>query len=154
MGIKVKGVKEAKQNLNKLIKDVQGRKAVRAVKSAAIIIASEAATLTPIDSSTLINSQFTEIEESGSRIIGKIGYSARYAAAVHNASGKLKGQPRADFGMTSNRSAFGPQKPVAFGGGTGNGNYWDPNAEPHFLTKGAAKAKDSVDAVMKKELSL
>jgi hypothetical protein len=29
---------------------------------------------------------------------------------------KLKGQPRAHFGVTSNRSEFGPQKPKEFGG--------------------------------------
>lgn len=154
MGVKVKGIRQAQHNLNALIDDIQGKKAVRAVKSATIIIGSEAAILTPVDTSTLINSQYTEVQPIGAKVVGKIGYTARYAAAVHNASGKLKGKPRADFGMTSNRSEFGPQKPTAFGGGTKTGNYWDPNAEPHFLTKGATKAKDTVDAVMKKELSL
>lgn len=154
MGIKVKGIEQTKRNLNKLIDDIKGRKIARAIKSATIIIGTEAAVLTPVDTSNLINSQYTELLPQGSKIIGKIGYTASYAAAVHNASGKLKGQPRADFGITSNRSEFGPQKPVSFGGGTGNGNYWDPHAEPHFLTKGADKAKDTVDAVVKKELSL
>ncbi len=154
MGVKIKGVKQAQQNLNKLIDDIQGRKAVRAIKSATIIIGNEAAILTPVDTSTLINSQYTEVGLQGAKIIGKIGYTARYAAAVHNAAGKLKGQPRAHFGRTANHSEFGPKQSVEFGGGTGTGNYWDPNAEPHFLTKGAANAKDTVDAVVKKELSL
>ena len=87
-------------------------------------------------------------------ITGRVGYSANYAAYVHKASGKLKGQPRAHFGVTSNRSEFGPQKPKEFGGGTGTGNYWDPHGEPQFLTKGANDERDNVDAVMRKELSL
>jgi len=154
MGVKIKGVRQTQQNLDALIEDIKGRKAVRAIKSALIIIGSESAILTPRDTSTLVNSQFNELEIKGSKLIGKIGYSARYAAAVHNASGKLKGKPRAHFGRTANHSEFGPKKSVEFGGGTGQGNYWDPNAEPQFLTKGATKTKPTVDAIMKKELEL
>ncbi|MGE1562075.1 MULTISPECIES: HK97 gp10 family phage protein [unclassified Pantoea] len=154
MGVKVKGIQQAQRNMNALINDIEGRKIVRALKSATIIIGSEAAILTPRDTSTLINSQYTELLPQGSKIIGRIGYTASYAAAVHNASGKLKGKPRAHFGRTANHSEFGPKRSVEFGGGTGVGNYWDPNAEPQFLLKGAVKAKDTVDAVMKKELKL
>ncbi|MBJ8674871.1 HK97 gp10 family phage protein [Citrobacter freundii] len=154
MGAKVRGIREAKANLNRIIQDVRGRKVVRALQSAMILIGARAAYYTPIDTSTLINSQFREIDAGGVFITGRIGYSANYAAYVHEASGKLKGQPRAHFGVTSNRSEVGPQKPKEFGGGTGKGNYWDPHGEPQFLTKGANDERDNVDAVMRKELSL
>lgn len=154
MGVKVRGIREAKANLNRIIQDVQGRKVVRALQSAMILIGSRAAYYTPIDTSTLLNSQFREMVVNGTRITGRIGYSANYAAYVHAMTGKLKGQPRADFGMTSNRSGVGPKKPTAFGGGTGTGNYWDPHAEPQFLTKGANEERDAIDAVIKKEMSL
>jgi hypothetical protein len=72
---------------------------------------------------------------------------------VHEASGKLKGQPRAHFGVPAT-GLSSAQKPKEFGGGTGTGNYWDPHGEPQFLTKGANDERDNVDAVMRKELSL
>lgn len=107
-------------------------KAVRAMKSATYIIRTESATLTPIDTSTLINSQFDTVEISGTRITGRVGYSAKYALYVHNASGKLTGKPRSN----------------------GNGTYWSPGGEPQFLTKAAQRTKDLVDGVIKNEMKL
>lgn len=86
MGIKVKGISQAKKNLNALVGDIQGRKVVRAMQSALIIGGSQAALYTPIDTSTLINSQFREIIVNGNRVTGRVGYSANYAAYVHDPS--------------------------------------------------------------------
>lgn len=84
MSIKVKGIGQAKKNLNALVGDIQGRKVVRAMQSALIIGGSQAALYTPIDTSTLINSQFREITVNGNRVTGRVGYSANYAAYVHD----------------------------------------------------------------------
>jgi hypothetical protein len=54
MGIKVRGVKQSKAGLNRIINDVKGRKVVRALQSAMIIGSSQAALYTPIDTSTLL----------------------------------------------------------------------------------------------------
>ncbi|WP_324284773.1 HK97 gp10 family phage protein [Enterobacter ludwigii] len=86
MGIKVKGISQAKKNLNALVGDIQGRKAVRAMQSVLIIGGSQAALYTPIDTSTLINSQFREITINGTRVTGRVGYSADYATYVHDPS--------------------------------------------------------------------
>ncbi|CZU25865.1 TPA: HK97 gp10 family phage protein [Enterobacter hormaechei] len=86
MGIKVKGISQAKKNLNALVGDIQGRKVVRAMQSTLIIGGSQAALYTPIDTSTLINSQFREITVNGNRVTGRVGYSANYAAYVHDPS--------------------------------------------------------------------
>ncbi|KMK17798.1 hypothetical protein ABW09_12185 [Pluralibacter gergoviae] len=135
MGVKVRGIREAKANLNRIVGDIQGRKMVRAIKSALLIIAPEAAAGTPIGAtSTLINSQFQEVMVNGTRITGRIGYSANYAVYVHEAKGTLKGKPR----------------PASQGGG----NYWDPHGEPKFLEKAGERRKPDVDAVVKKEMSL
>ncbi|HDL7480796.1 TPA: HK97 gp10 family phage protein [Yersinia enterocolitica] len=88
MGAKVKGIREAKANLNRLINDIQGRKAVRAMTKALIIGASQAVLYTPIDTSTLINSQFRDISANGTRLTGRVGYSANYAIYVHDPSVK------------------------------------------------------------------
>ncbi|HID4130769.1 TPA: HK97 gp10 family phage protein [Pluralibacter gergoviae] len=84
MGVKVRGIREAKANLNRIVGDIQGRKVVRALQSALIIGSSQASLYTPIDTSTLINSQFREITTNGTRVTGRVGYSANYAVYVHD----------------------------------------------------------------------
>ncbi|WP_430689680.1 HK97 gp10 family phage protein [Klebsiella variicola] len=84
MGAKVRGIRQAKANLDRIIKDVQGRKVVRALQSAMLIGSSQAALYTPIDTSTLINSQFREITSNGVRVTGRVGYTANYAVFVHD----------------------------------------------------------------------
>lgn len=86
MGAKVTGIREAKINLNKLIGDIQGRKAMRAIQSALLIGGAQAALYTPIDTSTLINSQYRDISVNGMLITGRVGYSANYAVYVHDPS--------------------------------------------------------------------
>ncbi|RVS14019.1 HK97 gp10 family phage protein [Raoultella ornithinolytica] len=84
MGAKVRGIRQAKANLDRIIKDVQGRKVVRAIQSAILIGSAQAALYTPIDTSTLINSQFREITANGVRVTGRVGYTASYAVFVHD----------------------------------------------------------------------
>lgn len=59
-------------------------KAARGMTQALIIGASEASVLTPIDTSTLINSQFRNVSAEGGRIKGTVGYTASYAVPVHD----------------------------------------------------------------------
>ena len=84
MGAKVRGIRQAKANLDRIIKDVQGRKVVRALQSAMLIGSAQAALYTPLDTSTLINSQFREITSNGVRVTGRVGYTANYAVFVHD----------------------------------------------------------------------
>ncbi|MBX4822538.1 MULTISPECIES: HK97 gp10 family phage protein [Klebsiella/Raoultella group] len=84
MGAKVRGIRQAKANLDRIIKDVQGRKVVRALQSALLIGSAQAAIYTAIDTSTLINSQFREIIVNGVLITGRAGYTANYAVFVHD----------------------------------------------------------------------
>ena len=84
MGAKVRGIRQAKANLDRIIKDVQGRKVVRALQSAMLIGGAQAALYTPIDTSTLINSQYREITANGVRVTGRVGYTANYAVFVHD----------------------------------------------------------------------
>lgn len=84
MGIKVKGISQAKKHLNDVINDVKGRKVIRALQSAMILGAARAALYTPIDTSALLNSQFREIVTDGAVITGRVGYSTNYAVYVHD----------------------------------------------------------------------
>lgn len=84
MGVKVKGVNQVSRNVNRAIDNIQDRRVIRALTSAMIIGASQASIYTPIDTSYLLNSQFREIVVDGTRITGRVGYSASYAAYVHD----------------------------------------------------------------------
>lgn len=64
--------------------DATQRKAAAGVTKALILGASEASVLTPIDTSTLLNSQYRKVDAEGSRIVGTVGYTAQYALAVHD----------------------------------------------------------------------
>lgn len=141
MGVKIKGVRQAQQNLDALIGDIQGRKVLRAIKSALFIIAPEAAAITPVATSTLINSQFNEVMVNGTRTTGRIGYSANYALYVHNAPGKYLGTRKL--------------RPVDKGQAKGSMGYiWDKTGEPQFLAKAVEKTRDDVEAVIRKEMAL
>ena len=87
-----------------------------------------AQTMTPIDTSTLINSQYApQVDVQRGKVAGTLGYTASYAFAVHNASGKLAGQPREN----------------------GNGDYWDPSGEPGFLSKGFDQVQAYVPGILR-----
>ena len=132
MAAKLKGINEAIARTSQIVDEITATKVVRALKSATYIIRTEAATITPIDTSNFITRQFATIEVKGPRVTGKVGYSANYALYVHNASGKLKGMPRTN----------------------GNAVYWQPGGEPKFLTKAAEKTRSLVDDVIKKEMKI
>lgn len=117
-----------RKNLKKLVDKITGPMSEKTLTTALVIGGMYADMITPMDTGNLLRSRFREVEKSGNGWVGRYGYTASYAAAVHGMSGKLKGQPRADFGTT--------RAGQAFGGGTGVGNYWDPKGEPEFLTKG------------------
>jgi hypothetical protein len=64
--------------------DSRQRKAAAGMTKALILGASEASVLTPIDTSTLLNSQYRKVEQDGQRIVGTVGYTAEYALPVHD----------------------------------------------------------------------
>lgn len=70
-------------NLPRFI-DATERRAVRGMTQALILGASEASALTPIDTSNLLNSQYRDVSQDGPKVQGRVGYTAEYAAAVHD----------------------------------------------------------------------
>lgn len=70
-------------NLPQFVGDRQ-RRAARGMTQALVLGASEASVLTPIDTSTLLNSQFKKVDKQGDRIVGTVGYTADYALPVHD----------------------------------------------------------------------
>lgn len=124
----IKGVKRVRERIKQELKEIADKKTAEVLWRVGMIGGGYAALLTPVDTSFLINSQYQEIDNTPAGMQLRLGYTARYAEWVHDMPGTLKGQPREHFGKT--------REGVEFGGGTGNGEYWDPNAEPEFLRKG------------------
>ncbi|WP_236459923.1 HK97 gp10 family phage protein, partial [Escherichia coli] len=83
MAAKMRGIQQAIKRTQQIVGEITGAKAVRAIKRANFIIRTESASMTPIATSTLINSQYDTVEVKGTRITGKIGYAANYALYVH-----------------------------------------------------------------------
>ena len=112
-------------------------KGARALTAALIRGGSEVAPLIPIDTSNLINSQYREVTKEGTRIIGRLGFTAEYALAVHEASGKLKGQPR-------------PKR-----NGRPNGVFWGPHdGRPRFLPLAFERARGDITAILRGALKV
>ena len=70
-------------NLQKFVAERQ-RAAARSMTQALILGASEASVLTPIDTSTLLNSQFKHVQKFAAQVVGIVGYTAGYAQPVHD----------------------------------------------------------------------
>lgn len=135
----VKGLKEVRQAVRKVFIDISGPRAEKTLTEVLITAAGFAATMTPIDTSNLINSQYRKITAYGTRVVGAIGYTAAYAAAVHDAKGTL-------LGTNTPRSKSDPSR----------GNFWDKDGEPEFLRKAFedSDARAAIDAVIKRGMKI
>lgn len=142
----VVGLGKVQAKTRALAMQITDRQVPRALTVAATIGIAYASALTPVDTGNLIGSMFRRLQNNQHGWKCVVGYTAAYAMAVHNAKGTLKGQPRRNFGKTKDG--------VEFGGGTGVGNYWDPDAEPKFLEKGFNLHRDEIDAAVRRALKL
>lgn len=136
------------KKLDKVVKDIDGRLIERGLYVAATVGAGYAATITPIDTSNLINSQY--ISPARPTVTGQyvsVGYTANYALYVHESSGKLKGKPRSSVESFTTKSGS-----VAFA--SNEGNFWDPDAEPQFLLKGFQEHMSEVNDAFFKAVKL
>lgn len=124
----VKGIAQVKRQFRLVVQDIDQKRTEMAVTAVLTQGAAMAQVMTPMDTGNLAQSQYApQITQGAGRTVGKVGYTAHYAHAVHEASGVLKGLPR-----PSNR-----------------GNYWDPSAEPRFLTKGFEQVKPAIPRILK-----
>lgn len=125
----VKGVQRVKARIKATFDDIRGAKTRESVYIILSQGAAIAQTMTPIETSNLVNSQTEpKLGTTPTGVSGVVAYTAEYAAAVHDAPGTLKGQARQ----------------------SGNGQYWDPDGEPKFLEEGFEQVKPSIPAILRK----
>lgn len=135
----VKGLEQVRKKLARELRNIKGTLPEKALLEVLITASGYAATMTPIDSSNLINSQIRQVTTIGSRVTGKLSYTAAYAAAVHDAKGTLKG-------TNTPRSTSDPSR----------GNVWDPDAEPGFLRKAFedSDARRDIDSIIERHMKI
>ena len=124
----VTGLDQVVGSLKLQMNKAKGELTNKAITEMLIIGAENAATITPIDTSTLINSQGRQLWTTDTGQAGAVYYGAKYAKWVHNATGALRGKLRANK----------------------NGRYWDPGGEPQFLKKGMEEMAQDAGAILKK----
>lgn len=117
-----KGMNAVRNKLAATFEKIAGPMTEDCITTVLIIGGGYADALTPMAIGTLVNSRFRKVERSAHGWTGRYGYTAAYAAAVHEKPGTLKGTNT-------------PRSPASLG------NVWDGasganGAEPHFLTKG------------------
>lgn len=128
---------QIQRKLDELLRNAVGSQTSRALTLMMIDGAGYAATMTPIDTSNLINSQFRRVVPRENGQYGYIGYTAAYAAAVHNSKGTAVGKGVA-------RDKNDPSR----------GNMWDPDAEPEFLKKAFEDNLESIKNTLIKAMRL
>lgn len=132
----VRGLEQTRRNLSKLADRIKGRMSERALTEVLIVAEGYAASLTPMDTGNLLQSMFREVKPHGNGYTARIGFTANYAAAVHAMPGTMRGQPR------------DPNDPS-------RGDFWDPDAEPEFLTKAIERdGYRDIQATLRKHMKL
>lgn len=119
MAARLKGLEEVNRNLKKRLESISGPMTEDFVTAVVLQIRARSAALTPVMTSTLINSAFHRVTATSSGYAGEMGYGAKCAVFVHEAPGTL-------LGTNTPRIKSQPRW----------GNVWDPNGEPEFLKKG------------------
>lgn len=128
----LKGVEQLKRRMNTVLTKTIPQKAEKAVFAAITTGGAIANTYAPVEYGFLRGSQYRKIQLSGTAYIGAVGYTADYAAAVHDAKGTLKGKPRP----------------------SGRGTYWSPSGEPKFLSSAFDDNRQDIDNTVYKVMKL
>lgn len=115
------GIDEVEAGFEQSLFLITQQQTPNAITELLIVAAGYSASMTPIATSNLINSQFRKVDRTMQGWRGRLGYGASYAVYVHEAPGKLLGTNT-------------PRSPAS------DGNVWDPSAEPKFLEKGVEEA--------------
>lgn len=141
------------KNLGKEIDKIQGA-TLKGIRKSTLVVQEDSMDRTPVDFGVLRGSAFSQAEMQGTKAVGRIGYTAKYAAWVHEMPGTLKGKPRGHFGQTRTTSVFGAAVPgQKFGGGSGKGFYWD-GGEPKFLQKALFENTGLILSIIQKEAKI
>lgn len=146
------GLEEITKNLSAEIKKIEGN-TFKGMRKVGLLIEGDAVERTPVDTSVLRLSSFSDTEITDNGFTTRVGYTAKYAPWVHEFPMKLKGKPRAHFGRTGTQSKFGPQQRIEFGGGSLSGVFWQ-GGENKFLEKAIKENQSQILSIIKSEADI
>lgn len=130
----LRGFEDVNARFKAAMRDIGVSRTQGVVTKIIIAIKADAATMTPVDTSFLINSAYSKTWRTASGWEGEVGYGAEYAEFVHNAPGKLQGSGISRTGKKS------------------RGVYWGPDAEPQFLAKAVKNVlREDLQAIIASE---
>lgn len=130
----MKGLDATKKGFDDFFKQVSKDKTRQAITAIATQGLAFSDMKTPIMDGHLINSRYGPIvEETSEGVSGRVGYTANYAAKVHEAKGSTKGK----------NILRNPAKPE-------KGVFWSPDGEPKFLEKGFEEVEKNIPQILKK----
>lgn len=118
------GQRDVMRRYERYAKKVTEQQTEKAVTLFLIQTQMHSATMIPVMTSNLINSEFRRVMPTSTGFSGEVGYGANYALHVHEAKGVYLGK---------NIERPAPE-------GRNFGNYWDPDGQPGYLRKGAEEA--------------
>jgi len=120
----LRGFEDVNARFKAAMRDIGVSRTQGVVTKIIIAIKADAATMTPVDTSFLINSAYSKTWRTASGWEAEVGYGAEYAEFVHNAPGKLQG----------------------------TGLAWLPDAEPQFLAKAVKNViREDLQAIIASE---
>ena len=108
----VTGIETVKVNMKRVFKDISDKKAPQFINAVLSIGAANSKELTPMEYSTLVNSQIINVEKLGEKVVGFVSFNTNYAAAL-------------EFGVWRPRPVSMKEGPAA-----------NMDAKPHFLREG------------------
>lgn len=126
-----KQAQDIQRNAKKLAAETIPRNIERALTGVGIVVGNKALEYTPIEFSMLVNSQYRAVDAYPNRYSVRVGYTADYAAALHE---------REDWSPRPVEDKKGPA--------------WNPNAKPKFLTDAAEETRIEYTRIMLGDLKL
>ena len=128
----IKGDKDVIKNLNRAIRGIKGN-AKTGILAAIHFVKNKSQDLAPVDEGVLMNSAFAKMAPTKAvaknKIYGVSGFTAKYAANIHEKAEKGRGLPRSGKGS--------------------KGNYWD-GGENKFLLKAVTRNISSILNLIKR----
>ena len=103
----------------------------RALTSVGVVVANKSLEYTPLEYGILQNSQYQTIQTTPTGASVSVGYTAKYAGALHD------------------RTDWKPRRPDQK-----SGPAWNPNAKPKFLSSAAAEEQTTINRIMLGDLEL
>ena len=126
-----KQVAAIQNNAKRVIKDKIPLNIERALTAVGVVVANKAQEYTPIEYGLLQNSQYRLIEATPTSYRVKVGYTANYAAPLHD------------------RTDWSPRPPDQKAGPA-----WNPRAKPRFLYSAAEEEMTTITRIMLGDLEL